>query len=198
MTVSMAHWCFLCASTEPAFLHLGKRKLPSEWSSPRAFPVSSFEVKLIAIRNYLEPLYFHSGCCPNQCARKAFQPWSPHLTLEPQSIFHSVVTCDLQCCVSFTCTTKWLSYTCTSIFFQILSPLRVLQNIEQSSLSYITGRPLLVICWYFKYNNVYMLILKLFIEIIVLGILNQIILCWQGEAVVCVVGYLATSLASPH
>ena len=156
-------------------------RLPRPWDSP-----GYFGVKLIAIRSYLEPLYFHSGCCPNQCARKAFQPWYPHLTMEPQRIFYSVVTWDLQCWVRFRCTTKWLSYTYMSIFFQILSPFRLLQNIEQSSLSYIIGRPLLVICWYFKYSNVYMFILKLFTEIIVLGILNQILICWQGEAVVCI------------
>ena len=87
-------------------------------------------------------------------------PWSHRLSL---IVF---VTCDLPCCASFRCTAMWLSYTSMSILFQILSPFRLLQNIEQSSLCCIIGRPLLVICWYFKYSNVYTLILKLFIEII--------------------------------
>jgi len=50
---------------------------------------------------------------------------------------------DLQC-VSFKCTTKWFSYTYihVSILFQILSPLKLLQNIEYSSLCYTVGP-----CW---------------------------------------------------
>lgn len=40
---------------------------------------------------------------------------------------------DLQCCLSFTCTAKWLSYT---IFFQIPLLYSFLQNIEFSSLGY--------------------------------------------------------------
>lgn len=69
MTMNVAHWCFLHDSTEPSFFHLQRRKLPSEWGSPRVFPVSYSEVKPMAIRSILEPLYFHSGCHPNQCTR---------------------------------------------------------------------------------------------------------------------------------
>lgn len=61
MTMNMAHWCFLHDSTEPAFLHRLRRRLPSEQSSLRAFPVSYSEVKPIAIRSVPEPLYFHSA-----------------------------------------------------------------------------------------------------------------------------------------
>ena len=45
---------------------------------------------------------------------------------------------DWQCGVSFKCRAKWFSYTCY-IYFQILSPYRILQNSEYSSLCYIVG-----------------------------------------------------------
>ena len=47
---------------------------------------------------------------------------------------------DLQCCVSFRYTAKWFSY--TYMFFQILFPYWLLQNIKYSSLCYIVG-----LCW---------------------------------------------------
>ena len=46
--------------------------------------------------------------------------------------------------ISFKCTTKWFSYTYihVSILFQILSPFKLLQNIEYSFLCYTVGP-----CW---------------------------------------------------
>ena len=64
---------------------------------------------------------------------------------------------DLQCYVSFRHTAKWFSYTYTYIwvFFQIIFPYRLLENIQYSSLCYTPGP-----CWviYFIYNSLYMLI----------------------------------------
>ena len=42
---------------------------------------------------------------------------------------------DLQCCVNFCYTARWLSYTCRNILFHILFPYVLSQNIEYCSLS---------------------------------------------------------------
>ena len=56
-------------------------------------------------------------------------------------LYWSIV--DLQCCVSFRCTAKWIMYAYTYIYsFSDLFPYKLLQNIEYSSLCYTVGP-----CW---------------------------------------------------
>ena len=52
---------------------------------------------------------------------------------------------DLQCSVSFCCTAKWFSYTCTYSLFHILFHCGLLQDIEYSSLCYRVGP-----CWLYS------------------------------------------------
>ena len=68
-----------------------------------------------------------------------------HVLLKKKKIFFCWSTVDLQCCVSFRCTTKCDSVIRIHIFilFQILFSCWLSQNIEQSSLC---SRSLLVIC----------------------------------------------------
>ena len=91
---------------------------------------------------------------PSGCSNS----WQGFLFLRLKTFYWSTV--DLQCCVNFCCTAKWLSYTYISFFiffsiiffsvihihvsilFQILFPFRLLQSIEQSSLFYTVGP-----CW---------------------------------------------------
>ena len=97
--------------------------------------------------------WWHSAKCkssllsPFPCREKRGH-WSGLLCTSPPQMqlssfskkFLSVV--DLQCCINFKCTTKWINYACTyihSFFFKILFPYRPLQSTEQSSPCYTVG-----------------------------------------------------------
>ena len=61
----------------------------------------------------------------------------------------------MQCCVSFCCTAKWLSYAYMCLLFHILFHYGLSQDIEYSSLCYIVGPCL---CIHFMYNSLHLLI----------------------------------------
>ena len=85
--------------------------------------------------------------------------WYGHSLFLKANFYFNWSIIDLQCCVSFRYTSKWVSHTHTHIYiciyiriyiyiFHILFPYRLLQNTEYNSLCYTAGP-----CWviYFIY-----------------------------------------------
>ena len=131
-----------------------KRPKQREKSNSGDHYISGFQIFLTAARSkkyILQGIQLTNAVCVCVCIQVQREFTGQRIVLFIFFYFKYVfkifilywIIVDLQC-VSFKCTTKWFSYTYihVSILFQILSPLKLLQNIEYSSLCYTVGP-----CW---------------------------------------------------